>query len=168
MHSLQLQLCGHRLKWTKKERRFLFERLQLLDRQFYLQQIRCLYQLYFEQGAKYHTWLVSCESMKCFCLVEVYTDVVVLICSCFFEDDIVKIVQSKEPKIIQTYLEEYLILLQNRMNQYTVELTTQSLSCPAVLLANTNMSFEMLDRRLNDFVRLHHLDLISWIQLIIA
>ena len=63
MQSLQLQLHGRRLKWKKKERRFLFERLQLLDRQFYLHEIRCLYQFYFDQGAKYQTWLVSCHTI---------------------------------------------------------------------------------------------------------
>ncbi len=61
VHSLQLQLnCNQRLKWKKKERRFLFKRLQLLDRQFYLDQIRHLYQFYFEKGLKYQTWPVSC------------------------------------------------------------------------------------------------------------
>lgn len=63
LQSLQLQLHGHRLKWKKKEKRFLFERLQLLDRQFYLHEIRCLYQFYFDQGAKYQTWLVSCDTL---------------------------------------------------------------------------------------------------------
>ena len=45
------------------------------------------------------------------------------------------------------------------MNQYTVELTTQSLSCPATLRMKTSMSLKMIARNLNDFVRLHHLDL---------
>ena len=53
-----------------------------------------------------------------------------------------------------------MILLQNRLNQYTVELATQSLSCPAILLANRKLSLEMIGQRLNDFVRLHHLDLL--------
>ena len=79
--------------------------------------------------------------------------------SFLFEDDILKIVRSNEPNIIQSYLEDYVILLQNRMNEYTVELTTQSLSCPVTLLTKISMSLEMLDQRLNDFVRLHHLDL---------
>ena len=61
LHSLQLQFGCNRLKWKKKERRFLFERLQLLDRQFYLQQIRFLYQFYFDQGSKYQIWPVSCR-----------------------------------------------------------------------------------------------------------
>ena len=57
------------------------------------------------------------------------------------------------------YLEDYLILLQNRMNQYAVEITTQSLSCPVGFFTKTGMSLEMLDKGLNDFVRLHHLHL---------
>lgn len=77
----------------------------------------------------------------------------------FFQADTLKIVQSNEPKIVQMYLEDYLILLQNRMNQYAVEITTQSVSCPVGFLTKTGMSLEMLDAALNDFVRLHHLHL---------
>ncbi len=63
-------------------------------------------------------------------------------------------------KIIQKYLEDYLILLENRINQYKIELTTQSLSCPTTLITQTStMSLEIIHQRLNDFVRLHHLDL---------
>jgi hypothetical protein len=59
---------------------------------------------------------------------------------------------SNEPKIIQKYLEDYLILLQNKINQFTTELTTQSLSCPVILIT----SLEMIDQRLHKFVRLHY------------
>ena len=77
-----------------------------------------------------------------------------------FEDDILKIIQSDKPKIIQKYLEDYLILLRNRINQYTIELTTQSLACPATLLSNTALpSLDRIDEKLNEFIRLHHLDL---------
>jgi hypothetical protein len=66
-------------------------------------------------------------------------------------------------KIIQKYLEDYLILLENRINQYKIELTTQSLSCPTTLITQTStMSLEIIHQRLNDFVRLHHLDLITF------
>ncbi len=82
-----------------------------------------------------------------------------MLCFAFFEDDILKIIRSNEPKIIQKYLQDYVILLQNRINQYTIELATQSLSCPTTLLTQTAMSLEIIDRRLNEFVRLHHLDL---------
>ena len=46
------------------------------------------------------------------------------------------------------------------MNQYAIELKTQSLSCPTTLTTQTNMSLEIIDQRLNEFVRLHHLDLL--------
>ena len=46
------------------------------------------------------------------------------------------------------------------MNQYAIELKTQSLSCPTTLITQTNMSLEIIDQRLNEFVRLHHLDLL--------
>ena len=59
LHSLRLQL-KHPLK-RKKERHFIVERLQLLDQQFYLDHIRCLYQTYFDQGLKFHMWPVSVD-----------------------------------------------------------------------------------------------------------
>ncbi len=52
-------LCtNHRLKWKKKEQRFILSRLELFDRQFCLDQIRDLYQIYFDQGLKYQIWSV--------------------------------------------------------------------------------------------------------------
>jgi hypothetical protein len=59
LHSLHFQLNNHRLKWKKKERRFILSRLELFDRQFCLDQIRDLYQFYFDQGLKYQIWPVS-------------------------------------------------------------------------------------------------------------
>ena len=82
-----------------------------------------------------------------------------LILFCLFEDFILKIIRSNEPSIIQKYLEDYLILLQNRMNQYKIELTTQALSCPVTLITQSTMSLEIIDQKLNEFVRLHHLNL---------
>jgi hypothetical protein len=72
------------------------------------------------------------------------------------KDDILKIIPSNEPKIIQKYLEDYLILLQNKINQYTIELMTQSSSYPMTFLPRSR---ERIDQRLKEFVRLHHLDL---------
>ena len=76
-----------------------------------------------------------------------------------FKDDILKIIQSNEPTIIQKYLEDYLILLRNKIDQYTTELMTQSSSCPSTMLS----SLEIIDQRLKEFVRLHHLDLLRTI-----
>jgi hypothetical protein len=74
------------------------------------------------------------------------------------KDDILKIIQSNEPSIIQKYLEDYLILLPNKIDQYTTKLMTQSSSCPSTL-----SSLEIIDKRLKEFVRLHHLDLLRTI-----
>ena len=59
VHSLQLHFNYYGLKRKKKERCFLLTRLKLFDRQFYLDQIRHLYQFYFDQGLKHQIWLVS-------------------------------------------------------------------------------------------------------------
>ncbi len=71
------------------------------------------------------------------------------------KDDIPKITQSNEPKTIQKYLEDYLILLENKINQYTTELMLQLTSCSSTL-----PRLEIADQRLKKFVRLHHLDLL--------
>ncbi|CAF1535325.1 unnamed protein product [Adineta ricciae] len=129
LHSLRLQL-KHPLK-RKKERHFIVERLQLLDQQFYLDHIRCLYQTYFDQGLKFHMW----------------------------PDGILKIAQITERTVIQKYLEEYLILLRDKISQCTTELATQSSPCPLTLSL-----LNIVDVRLHEFVRLHHIDLMRTIR----
>jgi hypothetical protein len=58
LYSLHFQLI-YPLKWKKKEQRFILSRLELFDQQFCLDQIRYLYQIYFDQGLKYQIWPVS-------------------------------------------------------------------------------------------------------------
>jgi len=41
--------------------------------------------------------------------------------------------QSNEPDIIQKYLADYLLLLQNKIDQFTTELMAQSTTCPSTL-----------------------------------
>ena len=74
---------------------------------------------------------------------------------------ILKIIQSNKPEIIQTYLEDYSILLQNKINQYTIELMAQSSSssCPVSFYS----CLEIIDQKLKEFVRLHHFYLIRQI-----
>ena len=73
---------------------------------------------------------------------------------CTLKDDILKIVPSDEPSVIQQYLEDYLILLRDKIDQYTTELIAQSALCPSTL-----PRLEIIDSKLQEFVRLHHLDL---------
>jgi hypothetical protein len=75
-----------------------------------------------------------------------------------FKDDILQIIQSNEPNIIHKYLTDYLLLLQNKIDQFTAELLTQSSTCPSTLFP-----LELIDQRLKEFVRLHHLDLLRTI-----
>jgi len=58
--------------------------------------------------------------------------------------------------MIQKYLQDYLILLHNKVDQYTNELRIQSTSCPSTL----PHSLERIDSRLKEFIRLHHLDIL--------
>jgi hypothetical protein len=46
------------------------------------------------------------------------------------------------------------LLLQNKIDQFTTELIVQATTCPSTL-----PSLETIDQRLKEFVRLHHLDL---------
>ena len=57
LHSLRLQLNLPLKK--KKEQNFLLSRLQIFDEQFRLDQIRYLYQNYFDLGEKFQIWPVS-------------------------------------------------------------------------------------------------------------
>jgi hypothetical protein len=47
------------------------------------------------------------------------------------------------------------ILVQNKIDQFTTELMAQSSTCPSTLLP-----LEIVDQRLKQFVRLHHRDLL--------
>ncbi|CAF5128061.1 unnamed protein product, partial [Rotaria magnacalcarata] len=124
LHSLRLQL-NCSIK-RKKEQRFTLSRLELFDKLFCLHQIYHLYQKYLDFGLQYQIW----------------------------SDDIVQIMESNESDSIQKSLEEYLILLKNRINQHENELMIQLSSCSTTLHL-----MEMTDQRLKGFVRLHHTDL---------
>jgi hypothetical protein len=50
------------------------------------------------------------------------------------------------------------LLLQNKIDQFTAELMAQSSTCPSTL-----HPLEIMDQRLKEFVRLHHLDLLRTI-----
>ena len=71
------------------------------------------------------------------------------------QNDILKIIQSDRVSVIQKYIEDYLILLRAKINDLTTELATQSSLCPSTL-----PPLEVIDTRLKEFVRLHHIDLI--------
>ena len=70
-----------------------------------------------------------------------------------------KAVQSDKFTVIQKYLEDDLLLLRNKTDQLTSQLTAQSLSCPPTLHA-----LDMIDERLREFVRLHHIDLMRTVR----
>ena len=57
LHSLHLQLNCPLKK--KQEQRFILARLKTIDQQFCLEQLRSLYQTYFDFGVQHQLWLVS-------------------------------------------------------------------------------------------------------------
>ncbi len=72
-----------------------------------------------------------------------------------FKNDILQSIQSNEPDIIQKYLSDYVLLLQNKIDQFTAELLARSSTWSSTL-----PPLEIIDQRLREFVRLHHLDLL--------
>ena len=66
LHSLRLQL-NHSIK-IEKEQSFILQRLQLLDHQFCLDQVRYLYQTFFDQGRKVQMWPVSITQSDRICV----------------------------------------------------------------------------------------------------
>ncbi len=63
-------------------------------------------------------------------------------------------IESNKYSVIQKDLEDYVILVQHKIDEFTTALITQSSSCPFKLT-----DLEMIDKRLKEFVHLHHLDL---------
>ncbi len=63
LHSLHLQLNCPLKK--KNEQRFILSRLKTLDQHFCLEQIRYLYQTFFDIGAQQQIWPVSSSTIPC-------------------------------------------------------------------------------------------------------
>jgi hypothetical protein len=63
LHSLHLQLNCPLKK--KEEQRFILVRLRIIDEQFCLEQIRYLYQTYFDLGSQEKVWPVSFSVITC-------------------------------------------------------------------------------------------------------
>jgi hypothetical protein len=70
------------------------------------------------------------------------------------KDTILKIVPSNQHSAIEKYIEDYLTLLRSKIEQCEVQLTAQVSSCPSALFP-----LEIVDKKLKEFVRLHHIDL---------
>jgi hypothetical protein len=68
-------------------------------------------------------------------------------------------IESNKYSVIQKDLEDYVILVQHKIDEFTTALITQSSSCPFKLT-----DLEMIDKRLKEFVHLHHLDLLRTVK----
>ena len=60
-----------------------------------------------------------------------------------------------EHHLIEKHLKDYVALLHDKIHRYTTELNQQLSSYPF-----TSISYEIIDLRLKEFVRLHHIDLL--------
>lgn len=79
------------------------------------------------------------------------------------QDQILRLIPSNEPEMIQKYLQDYVSLLQNKIDQYQNELNSQLSSHPTTL-----PSPQFIDIQLKEFVRLHHCDLLRAVKYQIA
>ena len=70
-----------------------------MNEQFCIDQIRYLYQTYFDLGLQYQLWPVS---------FNFFLDLCIGLNLCTLKDDILKIIPSNEANIIQQYLADYL------------------------------------------------------------
>jgi hypothetical protein len=66
--------------------------------------------------------------------------------------------ETSEHNVMQRYVEEYLVVLDTDIDRCSTELNTQLVSYP--LLAT--YPSERMDCRLQEFVRLHHIDLVNF------
>ncbi|CAF1565017.1 unnamed protein product [Didymodactylos carnosus] len=71
---------------------------------------------------------------------------------------VMKKIPMNQQHLTEQYIRHYLVVLNEKINRYNMELNQQL--CPYPLIS---ISSEMLDVRLKEFVRLHHLDLIRLI-----
>ena len=74
------------------------------------------------------------------------------------KDDLVELAQTNDSDQIEQYLNQSLMKLQQKFDQYSLELISQATSCPS------SIDLSAMEDRLKEFVRLHHLDLIRRIQ----
>ena len=61
--------------------------------------------------------------------------------------------QTKDDHDVENFLQEYLHQLQQQLDQCTTELISQAVSCPK------SIPLSLMESPLQEFVRLHHLDL---------
>lgn len=74
------------------------------------------------------------------------------------KNDLVELAQTNDFDQVEQFLNESLLKLQETFDQYSVQLISQATSCPS------SLDLIVIEDRLKEFVRLHHLDLIRRIQ----
>lgn len=148
LNSLRLQL-NHPIK-RKSEQQFILSRLVLFDKQFCLTQTHELYQTYLDFTSKYHEiWPVNhviiVELKFYYCI--------------YFQNEIIPNLLLKDKSVNHIDIKETVTILRNKIDQCTNNLLVQSSSRPNKLL-----ELEIIDIRLKEFVRLHHIDLLRTIR----
>ena len=147
--SLSRQLNYSLVKKKKNERLFIFNRLQLLDQQFCLGMNQYLYRTYLEIGSSSKQWPVS---------EQISSKNMIYVLILISKDDLVELAQTNDPDQVEQFSNQSLMKLQLTFDQYSIQLISQATLCPP------SMDLSVVEDRLKEFVRLHHLDLIRRIQ----
>ncbi|CAF5189613.1 unnamed protein product, partial [Rotaria magnacalcarata] len=108
---------NHPLK-IKSEHKFIYSRLKLLDLQFCLNIHQSLWQSYFHIGYEQHQW----------------------------PDHLYKITKTNEPQSCQKFIQDYLIHIQQQLEQCGIQLNLQASTCPEKL------TMTLIDHHLKEYI----------------
>ena len=136
--SIRLQL--KRKLNDKKEQKFIYRRLQLLDQQQRIDKYRHLWQTYLNLGFQYDLWPVSLTMLHCPILFSLFI---------YFQNQVHKIIKSMNSNSYVDYIENRLNKLDQKFNECTTELIEHNQQCPVTL-----QPLESIDQQLKEFVEL--------------
>ncbi|CAF1272421.1 unnamed protein product [Didymodactylos carnosus] len=103
LYQILSTALNHKLK-KKDEQTFMYEQLELLDKQYCLEMEQQLWQSYFDVGLKYHIW----------------------------PDQLYTMANTNDFQLCKEYLINYLQNIKTQLGQYQIELTKHFQSCPVI------------------------------------
>jgi hypothetical protein len=128
------------------EQKFIYQRLNLVDQQYFLEMNQHLWQSYVNIGLQKHIWPVS---LLLFVLLKAMIVLIFFfLLSLSIKDELYKMAgTTNDTKLCYEYLMNYLENIKQQLNQCQLELSKQSQSCPI-----TNLSLNQIDHCLKEYV----------------
>lgn len=124
----------------KDEQKFIYTRLDLLDRHYCLELDLRLWQSYFNIGLEQHRWPVTFLSNCKICFLIIFFTVT-------WKEQLSMLAKTDDSEICQQYLVHYIEDMQKQVHQYELELTQQSALCPI-----TFISLDQIDYCLKELI----------------